>query len=190
MKIIDTNAFSQSYDEIVDWYANNRCLDLTMEKYYLNFIPKDLPFQHKILDIGCGTGEPIAKYLIHEGYIVTGVDNSRNMIAICKKKFPKERWLVADMRTLDLNEKFHTVIAWHSLFHLSPNDQRRSLALLASYVENNGLFIFTSGSEEGECYSNNGGKNLYHASLSIDEYQQILREYNFKILEHKTNDPA
>ncbi|HAT1883616.1 TPA: class I SAM-dependent methyltransferase, partial [Legionella pneumophila] len=91
--------------------------------------------------------------------------------------------------TLDLNEKFHAVIAWHSFFHLPHDDQRMTLKLLASYVDQNGLLIFTSGPEYDEVWSNNGGHDLYHASLSTEEYEQILIDNNFKVLAHKIRDP-
>lgn len=179
----------QVYDEIIDWFDNARTKDLTMEKFYLNFIQKYLPLKSKILDVGCGTGVPIAKFLINSGYIMTGIDVSKKMIDLCKQRFPKEKWLLADMRILDLNEKFDAVIAWQSFFHLSHEDQRSTLKSLGSYVEQNGLFIFTSGPEYGEVWSDNGGHELYHASLSTEEYRQILIDNNFKILVHKIRDP-
>ncbi|KTD35678.1 methyltransferase [Legionella moravica] len=179
----------QIYDEIIDWFDNARTKDLNMEKSYLNLIQKHLPLNSKILDVGCGTGEPLAQFLINAGYILTGIDASKRMIERCKQKFPKGKWLLADMRTLDLNEQFHAVIAWHSFFHLSHEDQRCTLKLLASYVHQNGLFIFTSGPEYGEVWSDNGGHDLYHASLSTEEYQQLLIDNNFKILVHKIRDP-
>ncbi|MGQ3891191.1 class I SAM-dependent DNA methyltransferase [Legionella sp. CNM-4043-24] len=179
----------QVYDEIIDWFDNARNKDLKMERYYLNFIQKHLPPDCKILDVGCGTGEPIAEFLINSGYTVTGIDASKKMIDRCKQRFPQERWLQADMRTLDLNEKFHAVIAWHSFFHLPHEDQRSTLKLLASYVYQNGLLIFTSGPEYGEVWSDNGGHDLYHASLSTEEYEQILNDNNFKVLAHKIRDP-
>ncbi|HAT3884547.1 TPA: class I SAM-dependent methyltransferase [Legionella pneumophila] len=179
----------QVYDEIVDWFDDNRTKDLTMEKLYLDFIQKCLKPKSKILDVGCGTGEPIAQFLINEGYDVTGIDASRKMISLCKQRFPKNKWILADMRTLDLNEKFHAVIAWHSFFHLPHDDQRMTLKLLASYVDQNGLLIFTSGPEYDEVWSNNGGHDLYHTSLSTEEYEQILIDNNFKVLAHKIRDP-
>jgi cyclopropane fatty-acyl-phospholipid synthase-like methyltransferase len=38
-----------------------------------------------ILDLGCGMGEPIARYFIRVGYQVTGVDSSAAMIALCQQ---------------------------------------------------------------------------------------------------------
>ena len=35
-----------------------------------------------LLDIGCGSGEPIARYLIEQGHRVTGVDASLPLLAL------------------------------------------------------------------------------------------------------------
>ena len=56
----------------------------------------------RVLDVGCGSGEPIADYLISRTCAVTGVDSSEPMIAMCRERFPGHVWQVADMRLLDL----------------------------------------------------------------------------------------
>lgn len=38
-----------------------------------------------VLDIGCGTAEPIARFFIDSGFAVTGIDASPAMIQICKR---------------------------------------------------------------------------------------------------------
>ncbi|CEG58561.1 class I SAM-dependent methyltransferase [Legionella fallonii] len=183
------NNVYQIYNELIDWFDKHRNKELTMERFYLNLIQKHVPPGGKVLDVGCGTGHPIAQYLIEHGYEVTGIDASSQMIEQCKQHFPNQRWILADMRTLSLDEQFNTVIAWHSFFHLPHEDQRHTLKLLAELVLPNGLLIFTSGDEYGEIWSDNGGYELYHASLSIEEYNQILKENNFTVLIHKIRDP-
>jgi dihydrofolate reductase/ubiquinone/menaquinone biosynthesis C-methylase UbiE len=177
------------YDEIIDWFDSHRSKELDMEKFYLNLLQNHVSQGSKILDVGCGTGEPMAEFFIKKGYDLTGVDASEKMIQLCKKRFPEAKWILADMRTLDLQDKFHAVIAWHSFFHLPHDDQRETLKLLASLVEQDGLLIFTSGEEFGEVWGENGGHDLYHASLSTEEYTQILLSSHFKILVHKVRDP-
>jgi len=189
MKRTHRNNVYLVYDEIIDWFDANRSKELAMEKFYLNIIQQHLQPHSTVLDVGCGTGEPIAQFLIEKGYKVTGVDASKKMIALCKRRFPSEHWLLADMRTLDLQEQFQAVIAWHSLFHLPHEEQRTTLKVLASYVNTNGLLIFTSGPKYGEVWGNNGGYDLYHASLSSEEYKKILLDNNFKVLMHKIKDP-
>jgi SAM-dependent methyltransferase len=68
-----------------------------------------------ILDLACGGGEPIDRYLIDHGFRIVGIDDCATSIALARTRFPRERWLLADMRTISLNESFAAVIAWNSL---------------------------------------------------------------------------
>jgi trans-aconitate methyltransferase len=138
--------------------------------------------------VGCGTGEPIAQFFIEQGYLVTGIDASHVMIQLCQQRFPSQRWLLDDMRTLHLAETFDLVIAWHSLFHLPPEDQRHTLKYLISHLKKGGVIAFTSGDRSGEVWGNNGGYDLYHASLSRQEYEKILTENHCRILLYKQQD--
>ena len=49
--------------------------------------------------------------------------------------------------------------------------------------------LFTSGPDEGENWSDNGGYLLYHASLSPEEYKALLENNSFKIIAHNVQDP-
>ncbi len=189
MKKSDKNKVYEIYDKIIHWFDAHRSKDLSLEKAYLDVIQAHIPASGSVLDVGCGTGEPIAKFFIEQGYQVTGVDASKAMIELCKQRFPQAHWLLADMRTLQLPGQFDIVLAWHSFFHLPHEDQKPTLQLLTSYVKSGGLFAFTSGTEHSEVWSDNGGYDLYHASLDPEEYIKILEEYNFKLIMHKMNDP-
>lgn len=187
MKVNKNNVY-EAYDKIVDWYDANRSKQL-MEKEYLNLIIQSIPANGSILDLGCGTGEPIAKFFHEQGYHITGIDGSPNMIALCKRRFPTQEFFTKDMRLLKLNKQFDAVIAWHSFFHLSHDDQREMFKIFSSHIKPGGMLVFTSGPEHGECWSNNGGQSLYHASLSSDEYQTLLKQNQFELVLHKVNDP-
>jgi len=189
MKKSNKKKVYKAYDQIIEWFDANRSKELVMEKYYLDFIQEHIPIEGSILDVGCGTGEPMAKFFIKNGYKITGVDASTKMIDLCKQRFPMANWILADMRQLKLQEQFDLVIAWHSFFHLPLEDHESTLKLLASHVKQNGLLIFTSGPEHGETRGENGGYNLYHASLSSEEYEKILIKNNLKVIIHKVKDP-
>lgn len=177
----------EAYEEIVEWYDDARAKNL-MELEYLNFVVNAIPARGSILDLGCGTGEPIAKFFLEQGFHVTGVDGSQKMIELCKKRFPEAKWLVSDMRDIKLQQQFDAVFAWHSLFHLDYDSQRRMFKLINAHLKPDGLLVFTSGDAEGETWSNNGGQNLYHASLSANEYSALLQASSFKVLLHKVCD--
>lgn len=176
------------YDEIINWFDDARTKSL-MESEYLNLIVETIPPQSSILDLGCGTGEPIAKFFIEKGFKVTGVDGSQKMIELCKKRFPSERWIVSDMRDIHLQQRFDAILAWHSFFHLDCDSQRNIFKIFESHIKPCGILAFTSGEEEGEVWSENGGQQLYHASLSTKEYNSLLYDSSFKVLVHKVRDP-
>jgi len=93
------------------------------------------------------------------------------------------------MRALNLNEKFDCIIAWHSFFHLPPEDQRKMFQTFALHLKSDGVLLFTSGPEAGEVWSDNGGELLYHASLSSEEYEKLLHQNRFTVIEHRISDP-
>lgn len=176
------------YEKIIDWFDDARTKSL-MESEYLNLIVKTIPQEGSILDLGCGTGEPIAQFFIEKGFKVTGVDGSKKMIELCKKRFPSERWVVYDMREINLHQQFDAILAWHSFFHLDHDSQRNMFKVFESHIKPGGILAFTSGDEEGEVWSDNGGQQLYHASLSTKEYNSLLESSSFKVLVHKVRDP-
>jgi SAM-dependent methyltransferase len=162
-----------------------------MEAGYLDSILGRLPReQRSVLDLGCGAGEPIARYLIDSGCRVTGVDAAPAMIDLCKSRFPSMTWMVADMRSLALGQRFGAVIAWDSFFHLAEDAQRGMFPIFREHVAPRGLLLFTSGPEHGEAIGELYGQPLYHASLAADEYRCLLARNGFEVVQHTVEDPA
>lgn len=177
----------KSYEKIADWFDEHRSREL-FEKPYLDMAISYLKSGAKILDLGCGMGEPIAKYFADKGYRLTGIDGSHKMIAMAKARVPNATFLVGDMRECALQEKFDCIIAWHSFFHLSQEDQRAMFAIFEKHMNPGGILMFTSGPEAGEVWGDNGGENLYHASLSTSEYNELLKTHHFEALKHVVED--
>jgi SAM-dependent methyltransferase len=143
-----------------------------------------------VLDLGCGSGEPMAGYLIEQGHDVVGVDSSPAFIDLCRRRFPEQRWVVEDMRTLALPERFGGLLAWHSFFHLTPEDQRAMFPLFARHAPPGAALMFTSGPEHGERIGAFQGDALYHASLAPAAYEALLGANGFDVLAYAPEDPA
>ncbi len=143
-----------------------------------------------ILDIGCGMAEPIARYLIESGFLLTGVDSAPAMIALCRERFPDHTWHIADMRRLALGRTFDGILAFDSFFHLSPDDQRNMFAVFRNHAAPDAPLMFTSGPAYGEAIGCFEGELLYHASLSPEEYRVLLNSHGFTIVDHVVEDPA
>lgn len=143
----------------------------------------------KVLDLGCGTGQPIAAWLLAQGFAVTGVDYAAPMLDIARHRWPDTTWHHADMRALDLGQTFDAIIAWHSFFHLTQSEQRSALARIADHLAPNGPLMFTAGPTNGETTGQIAGQTVYHASLSLDEYTDILNTHGLGVTTFTPEDP-
>jgi SAM-dependent methyltransferase len=160
------------------------------EKPWLDQFLSLVPAAGSILDVGCGSGEPIARFLIEQGYEVTGADSSPSMIDICKHRFPLQQWTVADMRELCLDARFNGIIAWDSFFHLCPEDQRQTFPRFRTHAAPKAALLFTSGPAGGEAIGEYRGEPLYHGSLDGSEYRELLNHNGFAIVSHVVEDVA
>jgi 2-polyprenyl-3-methyl-5-hydroxy-6-metoxy-1,4-benzoquinol methylase len=142
-----------------------------------------------VLDVGCGMGEPIARYLVDRGVHVVGVDAAPSMIELCRVRFPDSEWHVADMREFELGRRFDGILAWDSFFHLGLDDQRGMFRRFASHARSGAPLMFTSGPAEGEAIGAYCEEPLYHASLDPAEYEQLLATNGFVVRSYVAEDP-
>ena len=176
-------------DTASQWDAVRR--DLTPhERPHLDAFADALPAKASVLDIGCGSGVPVARHLLARGLAVTGIDSSASLIDLCRERFPEREWRVADMRGLDLGRRFHGIIAWYSFFHLSPDDQRAMFPIFARHAAPGAILTFTSGPLEGVRIGEWQGEPLYHASLSQQEYRALLAANRFEVLNFTIGEPV
>ncbi|HLI65870.1 MAG TPA: class I SAM-dependent methyltransferase [Caulobacteraceae bacterium] len=148
-----------------------------------------LPAGGAVLDLGCGSGEPIGRHLANAGFAVTGVDGSAPLIELCRARMPAQTWLVGDMREVALGRRFDGLIAWHSFFHLTHDDQRRMFDVFAAHAAPTAALMFTSGPAHGEALGRFEGETLYHASLAQEEYRALLAARGFEVVAFVAEDP-
>ncbi|MGK7662975.1 MULTISPECIES: class I SAM-dependent DNA methyltransferase [unclassified Marinovum] len=148
-----------------------------------------LPEGGRVLDLGCGAGEPIARWFMAEGFTLTGVDFAGAMLDIARQRWPEGDWRQADMRSLDLGERFDGIIAWDSFFHLTEAEQRETLRRMAAHLAPGGSLLFTAGPETGEASGTVGAATVYHASLSPAGYAVLLEELGLRLTGFLAEDP-
>lgn len=158
------------------------------EKAWLDHFLSLLPEHSIILDLGCGSAKPIAANLIAQGHSVVGVDSSDVMIEMAQQNFPKQTWIHADMRQIDLGQKFQGILAWDSFFHLTPDDQRAMFSIFQKHAKLGAALMFTSGASHGEAIGDLFGDALYHASLAPEEYKQLLNDHGFQVIKMVADD--
>jgi SAM-dependent methyltransferase len=113
-----------------------------------------------VLDVGCGTGRLLLDYL-SEGVDIDGVDNSPDMLAICREKAAQRGLQPAlylqEMESLDLPRKYRTMLVPSSSFQLLVEPAAAQVALnrFFEHLEQGGtlvmsLMVLWTGATEGE----------------------------------------
>jgi len=176
------------YDRQARAYDASRSRAL-FEAGWLQRFAATLPPGGRVLDLGCGAGEPIAGWLMAGGFAVTGVDLSVPMLEIARARWPGGDWRRADMRALDLGETFDGIVAWDSFFHLAPDAQRACIARMARHLAPGGTLLLTVGPDAGEAEGHVGGEPVYHASLSPAGYATCLEENGLRLTGFLAEDP-
>ncbi|MEM6636679.1 MAG: class I SAM-dependent methyltransferase [Pseudomonadota bacterium] len=162
---------------------------LTVELPWLRRFASLLPIGGRVLDLGCGAGEPIAGWFLRQGYDVAGVDFAQPMLQLAQERFPQSAWHLQDMRSLSLGGFFDGIIGWDSFFHLSPSEQPSVFRRMANLLRPPGVLMLTLGPRSGEVEGTVDGAPVYHASLSPDAYRHLLAENNLRELSFVIEDP-
>ena len=170
------------YDQIATEFANMRD-SFYLEQKYLDLFMSYLQPNAHVLDIGCGSGHPIAAYLIEKGFQVTGIDGSQELLNIAKIKCPKLHTVYGDIRTVTLNNKYDGLLEWWCLFHIPKQDHAKMISRFASWIKPGGFLEFTTGDKDYEDTSSDMlNQELSFYSLDPQLYEKHLKENGFKIL--------
>jgi 2-polyprenyl-3-methyl-5-hydroxy-6-metoxy-1,4-benzoquinol methylase len=172
----------KKYDLIAADFAKMRDSFSTEKKYIDLFLSYLKPSSH-VLDVGCGSGYPIASYLIEHGLQVTGIDASKKLLKIAKKNCPTMTCVYGDIRYISLDSKYDGIVEWWCLFHLPKADHPKMIARFASWLKYGGILEFsTCESECEEKSSDMLDQELCFYSLDAKDYEKHLKANGFKIL--------
>ncbi|MBI5541112.1 MAG: class I SAM-dependent methyltransferase [Bacteroidia bacterium] len=100
----------------------------------------------KLLDIGCGDGGMI-EYFLTIGFFpdkIMGIDLSSNRINKAQKRNKDVQYTLADITTLNLNErKFNLITSFDLFSHLTTKEQIiKGLSNVYNHLEDDGLFLW------------------------------------------------
>lgn len=181
---------TKTYNTIASKYEKEAQEDWKDKKYIDKFL-KYLTNNSSILDIACGTGE-LLKYYNDRNFVTTGIDISKEMINISKRKAPNAKIIEMSLYNIDkLEGNFDGISATFILVHIPKEKINEVVQKIRSRLNKNGilLIVFTTSLKEGfqEEPLDNSCK-YYVVNYSKDEICNILTDAGFTILESEEED--
>jgi len=110
--------------------------------YLGDLIERYRPRTRTLLEIACGTGALLG--VLSESFEVAGLDRSRAMLAIARKKLPHVQLYRQDMTDFRVNRRFDAALcAFDSINHLTRfANWQKLFRRVKAHLNDGGLFIF------------------------------------------------
>ena len=138
-----------------DWFNSKEYLDVYQHrnesdaKLLFELIIKhiEIPIKGKVLDLACGSGRHSLLFA-RKGFNVTGIDLSENLLRVAETSAIREKlkmqFIKADLRNIELTEKFDLVVNLFTSFGFFEKDEDNfSIFRTASdLLKSGGYFVF------------------------------------------------
>lgn len=148
---------------------------------FMNF----LKVNDEILDLGCGPGHH-SRIFYKNGFKVTGVDLSKEMINIAKKEIPEVEFQVMDILKLKFKKcSFNGVWASASLLHIQKKLLPKALEKIYNILCEKGIFYLSLKQGEGEELLKDkryGGVDKFYSYFTSTDIEKNLKQAGFKII--------
>ena len=146
-KVVETG-----YDRVAERYLATKDPEDPATLATLEDLARDLPPGAAVLELGCGAGVPVTRWLARR-FSVTGVDVSVRQLDLARRHVPAASFVNADMTGLTFgSESFDTVVAFHSIIHVPRAEHPALLGKIHRWLRPGGAFFATRalGAWEGE----------------------------------------
>ena len=143
-----------------------------------------LPRGGSVLDVGAGSGEPLAAALIKDGFDVCAIDASASMVAAFRRRFPSAQVACeAAERSRFFDRTFDGVLAVGLVFLLAADRQRQLLRRLAAALNPGGRLLFSAPHQV--CVWDDLLTGQPSSSLGAEAYRRIIAACGLRLaLEH------
>ncbi|MEF8832304.1 MAG: methyltransferase domain-containing protein, partial [Candidatus Thermoplasmatota archaeon] len=168
----------RTYDQIAEEYCKKTESegDRKFQKKMLDRTLSFLPSNPRIIDLGCGDGRD-TQYLQEKGADVVGIDLSKSMIDLARKKYPECTFLQSDMRdTVFPDDTFQGAWASTSLSNVPKSELSKVEKEIYRIVEEGSIFCFSFKVGEGEGFEESliEGFETYQSYYTLEELKKDL----------------
>ena len=182
----DAKAIVRSgYDDVAQKYLEFVLRKPTHRLEWTNKLITTIPPDSSILELGCGAGLPVTKYLLERGFTVTANDISQTQIDIAQREAPGANYIVGDMADLNfMHSTFNGVVMFFSLFHLPLEEQQDVLYKVHLWLRPRGYLVMSIGAgrepnERGDWM----GRSMFWANAGTEGTMKMIEEAGLEIVE-------
>lgn len=168
------------YDEFAATYEANRGL-FDMNPVLQPFFAGLKREKGRLLDLGCGAGEPFPRYFLDQGWEVYGVDFSKKMLRLAAQYAPQMHTIYGDMTEVEFEpEQFDAITCIYSLFHVPRARHPALFAKFRRWLRPGGQTLFTyatreyTGHDEFEGEQEFMGQRLFYSHATPDQLRGQL----------------
>ena len=151
----------------------------------LSLLLERLNASERVLDIGCGSGVPVARTLASQ-FRVTGVDISYQMIARARANLPEVDLIQGDIMDIQFpTAHFGAVVSYYAIFHLPREEHPDLFKRIHTWLKLGGFFLGTLANSNEDAYTEDDffGTTMYWSNFGLDEYKQILQDLGFRLID-------
>lgn len=120
-------------------------------EFLASLIRKHDPAARSILDVGCGTGIH-ARHFVDAGFRVDGVDPEPAFVQIASARCPEGAFVVGDMETFDLPERYDVVACLFSVIGYARTEEslKKAIRRMGEHLSPGGIVLVDPWFEPGE----------------------------------------
>ena len=132
-----------------------------------------------VLDVGCGTGVMISRYLTRGVERVVGIDISPKMAEIAAGKFPRENVTILcdDVETAELPGPFDCIVVYNAFPHFL--DPKRLIRILSEKLASGGTLTVAHGAsrETIDAHHHGSAMRVSNGLMEADALAAIFAEH-------------
>ena len=148
-----------------------------------------LPDGARVLDLGCGTGVPVARTL-SDRFDVVGADISASQLSLARRQAPGVALLRGDMERLHFSpSSFNAVVSFYAVFHLPREQQPDLFSRMLTWLRPGGYALVSLGRTNEPAYTEDFfGVEMYWSHYGTAQYREMLIEAGFELIEEQILD--
>jgi ubiquinone/menaquinone biosynthesis C-methylase UbiE len=178
----------EGYDEVAARYLAERTMtgaDVTA----LAELTEHLDPGSRVLDAGCGAGEPITRHLVDAGFSAVGLDISIKQLELGRDLVPESTAVQGDLAGLPFAaESFDAVVSYYAIIHVPRDDHAAVFAEVRRVLRPGGWSLLCLGAADLPADHDPDswlGAAMYWSHFDAATNLDLLRDVGLEIASHQ-----